>query len=119
MEHLQVQERLHNNEKSFSCLKCDQSFANKSNLKTHRRVHTKERPFNCSKCDKLFSRKHHLKIHEKIHLDEANKKLSSCSDCGKTFRDPQALEKHVRSVHAGKNLSAAQNATTMLQFPQI
>ena len=45
---LKTNEIIHNDEKTFSCSKCEKKFSQSQHLKTHERIHTGEKPFSCS-----------------------------------------------------------------------
>nr|XP_015803649.2 GDNF-inducible zinc finger protein 1 [Nothobranchius furzeri] len=83
----------------YRCETCQQTFANRSNLKIHEKhVHSNERLFECSQCDKTFKRKkdvvrHTKQVHERVmrHL---------CLSCGKALSSKAALSLHERT-HTG------------------
>uniref|UniRef100_A0A1A7Z579 Heterogeneous nuclear ribonucleoprotein A0, like n=1 Tax=Iconisemion striatum TaxID=60296 RepID=A0A1A7Z579_9TELE len=83
----------------YRCETCQQTFANRSNLKIHEKhVHSNERLYECSQCDKTFKRKkdvvrHTKQVHERImqHL---------CLICGKALSSKAALSLHERT-HTG------------------
>lgn len=85
-------------EKSFICLQCGKTFANKKNLRTHEKIHTGEKEFSCFECGKQFTQKTNLIRHEKIHTGE---KPFTCSECGKAFISKCVLESHEK-VHTGE-----------------
>ncbi|XP_022050373.1 GDNF-inducible zinc finger protein 1 [Acanthochromis polyacanthus] len=112
----------------FRCETCQQTFANRSNLKIHEKhVHSNERLFACESCTKTFKRKkdvvrHQRQVHERNlrHVcSECGKALSSktalllherthtgtkpfeCTDCGAKFTQNSALKMH-RRTHTGE-----------------
>uniref|UniRef100_A0A3B5APY4 GDNF inducible zinc finger protein 1 n=1 Tax=Stegastes partitus TaxID=144197 RepID=A0A3B5APY4_9TELE len=112
----------------FRCETCQQTFANRSNLKIHEKhVHSNERLFSCDSCTKTFKRKkdvvrHQRQVHERNlrHVcSECGKALSSktalllherthtgtkpfeCTDCGARFTQNSALKMH-RRTHTGE-----------------
>ncbi|XP_072296230.1 uncharacterized protein gzf1 [Eucyclogobius newberryi] len=82
------------------CKICQQSFANRSNLKTHEKhVHSTERLFCCGTCAKDFKRKKDLVRHQRqVHEREYSKQI--CSVCGKTLSCKNNLLLHER-IHTG------------------
>ena len=57
---LKKHERIHINEKPFSCSMC--ALCNQSSaLRGQKRIHTNVKPFSCSKCDKKFTQAGNLK----------------------------------------------------------
>jgi uncharacterized Zn-finger protein len=59
-----VHMHVHSGEHPYVCNVCDNSFAQKSALKTHQHVHTGERPYICDVCTKTFGDKRTLTRHQ-------------------------------------------------------
>ena len=74
--------------KSFVCTICGQKCPTASNLKVHQRIHTDERPYSCHLCHKSFrwtgNRNRHVrKIHKIDHFEEAPIKKEFSDESGK------------------------------------
>ncbi|KAM4034761.1 LOW QUALITY PROTEIN: uncharacterized protein ACNLHF_021450 [Anomaloglossus baeobatrachus] len=91
-------ERTHTGEKLFLCPECGKRFLRKSSLVIHQKTHTGEKPFSCSECGKCFVRKSHFVIHQRTHTGE---KPFLCSECGKCFVSKSSLVEHQR-IHTGE-----------------
>ena len=80
----------------YNCDKCNKSYSQKGNLKTHiKNVHENVR-YNCDKCDKSFSWKHHLNRHIKsVH----NNVRHNCEKCDKSFSSKTYLKAHIQAEH--------------------
>ncbi|KAJ3583050.1 hypothetical protein NHX12_034518 [Muraenolepis orangiensis] len=80
-------------EVTYRCDTCQQTFANRGNLKIHQKhVHSDERLFSCQVCTKTFKRK------KDVH--EGGRQHHMCPDCGKTLSSKTALTLHQRT-HTG------------------
>lgn len=84
----------------YRCETCQQTFANRSNLKTHEKhVHSEERLFSCGTCTKTFKRKKDVIRHQRqVHERDSRKHV--CSICGKSLSCRAALLLHER-IHSG------------------
>ena len=80
------------------CDVCNQSFTQKSTVKTHMLVHTGRKNFQCEVCEKKFLQKSHLKQHMLIHTKV---KAHECDICKKKFSLRSNLVQHFR-IHLGE-----------------
>nr|XP_019947175.1 PREDICTED: LOW QUALITY PROTEIN: GDNF-inducible zinc finger protein 1-like [Paralichthys olivaceus] len=84
----------------YRCETCQQTFANRSNLKIHEKhVHSNERLFSCTSCTKTFKRKKDVVRHQR-QVHERNNQRHICPDCGKSLSSKTALLLHER-IHTG------------------
>ncbi len=65
------QELVHNDVKSFACMKCSACFSKYNALKVHQKIHTGQKPYTCPfpGCGKSFVEKGNMKTHFKIHVN--------------------------------------------------
>lgn len=89
--------------KPYICEKCGNCFARKTNLTEHMKKHDKPRDarkmFHCpvEGCNSSFTRKSNLQT----HIDTIHKNVLpyACEKCGKDFRYPSLLQKHMEIAH--------------------
>jgi general transcription factor IIIA len=103
---LEEHKRSHTNERIFKCQipGCQKDFLRDTHLKRHvQSAHTDQKANRCQwqGCDKSFATVQHLKRHHAVH--EGHEK-NSCKvpGCGEIFRKHATLERHIRTVHQGK-----------------
>ena len=93
-----IHERIHTGEKPFKCNFCCQSFAQRGNKVRHEIIHTNEKPFECRFCCQRFALKSNKIRHERIHTNE---KTHEWPICPKTFARLESKICH-EHIHTGE-----------------
>ncbi|XP_045451045.1 zinc finger protein 878-like [Melitaea cinxia] len=82
----------------LSCCYCSKEFKYESEKKRHEQSHYSL--FECDKCSKKFSFISALRRHKKQHERTGS---VQCTDCGRSFRDDDLLQRHIKYAHNGTN----------------
>ncbi|XP_041980594.1 zinc finger protein 284-like isoform X2 [Aricia agestis] len=93
---LELQSKIHTDEKPFTCDLCERKFKYKNNLTVHKRAHAGYKPFPCPICGKQFTRSFSVRVHMRIHTGD---KPFKCSICLCKFSCYQYLKTHRLSRH--------------------
>ncbi|KAF6323609.1 PR/SET domain 14 [Rhinolophus ferrumequinum] len=86
--------RVHSGDRPYQCVYCTKKFTASSILRTHIRQHSGEKPFKCKHCGKSFAS--HAAHDSHVRRSHREDEGCSCSICGKTFPDREALCTHMK-----------------------
>ncbi|KAL1422607.1 hypothetical protein MTO96_021950 [Rhipicephalus appendiculatus] len=89
--------------KAYTCLVCDQKFAEESDFVEHQLVHMSAEMYTCRMCASKFCTREALERHERVHASGVD--MCVCEECGMTFEQTAALERHLK-LHAMKEAPA-------------
>jgi len=59
----------------------------------------RQRTFSCPKCEKSYARKHDLARHSQVHLEPAERTRYPCTKCEREFTLTSNLRRHMRQQH--------------------
>lgn len=89
--------------KEHQCVYCEKIFLRSSSLKRHERIHRNERPYSCESCRKSFTQKNSLTVHQlTVHT---GKRPHECPDCPQRFAQKTNLLVHINRCHSMDSLS--------------
>ncbi|XP_071121483.1 zinc finger protein 208-like [Mytilus edulis] len=94
MSRLKNHQKMHSDERPYSCCLCSKKFKRISHLRMHRRIHTGETPYTCELCDKKFKYQSSLYLHMPIHKNITEREPFLCSFCGKYFSATSNFQIH-------------------------
>lgn len=90
----------------FACDKCDQRFHTSAELRDHSHIHKPPGTISCLYCYKTFSTKKichsHMRNQHGMAVGNGYEASLVCEQCGKQFRSPSLLAKHLKGVHNEK-----------------
>lgn len=90
-----------NRERKETCLQCEKTFYNKSQLNTHiKSVHEKIKNQLCNYCGKSFYTIKDLQMHEKRHFEKSEK----CQQCESIFYCKSDLRRHTKNMHTSPKI---------------
>lgn len=87
----------------FACDKCDQRFHTSAELRDHSHIHKPPGAISCKYCHKTFSTtkicNSHMRSQHGVYVQSGIESSLICEQCGKQFRSPGLLAKHLKGVH--------------------
>lgn len=83
----------------LQCAECDQTFSDRTSLRTHQHSHGFHKPYECPDCGKAFKQYSLMVDHRRKHTE--NSASFPCNVCGKSFKYVGLLQQH-QYLHTGK-----------------
>lgn len=88
----------------FACEKCNERFHTSAELRDHSHTHKPPGAISCKYCHKTFSTKKvcnsHMRSQHGVVIENGCEASLICDQCGKQFRSPGLLSKHLNRVHS-------------------
>ncbi|KAI5706448.1 hypothetical protein M8J75_008267 [Diaphorina citri] len=106
--------RIHGKDRPFSCLLCNNTFAQLSTLLNHERIHDNHKPYKCTKCNYSARVLSNKLAHERIyHQDNVFKcHINNCIFSTKFY---SCLRRHRKIFHSNESYYYRKNLNYFLQ----
>lgn len=91
---------MHETKTEFICDTCGKSLKSRTSLQEHNKLHTDDRPYSCDICDRTFVTLYKMRRHRKdVHASRPREKKFACQQCDKVFMRNRSLNDHVMKIH--------------------
>ncbi|XP_068086391.1 B-cell lymphoma 6 protein-like [Anabrus simplex] len=90
LKYMHIQSRV----KIFSCDRCEETFSDRGEYKSHWSKHREKELYVCNICSRAFSRESYLENHVQMHTFE---RPYICKECNRTFNKSETLWKHLKT----------------------